>query len=220
MKPEEEKEIKVKFPEEYFSANLAGKDATFKVKLHEIKKKELPKIDDEFAKDVSEFDTIKELKASIKEKLEKENENRAKYEIEDAAIKKVCDAVEVEIPSGMIESEIDNMMKEFEARISYQGLNLDQYLHMMNKTEEDLRKGYEEQAKNSVKSRLVLEAIVDDAKIEITDEELSEKIKEMATNYGKKEEELMQNENLKDYLEKNMKIEKAIKFIVDNAKIK
>ena len=220
MKIGEERDINVKFPEEYMSKELAGKDATFKVKVNEIKKKELPKIDDEFAKDVSEFDTIKELKASIKEKLEKENENRAKYEIEDAAIKKVCDAVEVEIPSGMIESEIDNMMKEFEARISYQGLNLDQYLHMMNKTEEDLRKGYEEQAKNSVKSRLVLEAIVDDAKIEITDEELSEKIKEMATNYGKKEEELMQNENLKDYLEKNMKIEKAIKFIVDNAKIK
>ena len=220
MKIDEERDINVKFPEEYMSKELAGKDATFKVKVNEIKKKELPKIDDEFAKDVSEFDTIKELKASIKEKLEKENENRAKYEIEDAAIKKVCDAVEVEIPSGMIESEIDNMMKEFEARISYQGLNLDQYLHMMNKTEEDLRKGYEEQAQNSVKSRLVLEAIVDDAKIEITDEELSEKIKEMATNYGKKEEELMQNENLKDYLEKNMKIEKAIKFIVDNAKIK
>ena len=90
----------------------------------------------------------------------------------------------------------------------------------VEEVEEDLRKGYEEQAQNSVKSRLVLEAIVDDAKIEITDEELSEKIKEMATNYGKKEEELMQNENLKDYLEKNMKIEKAIKFIVDNAKIK
>ena len=140
MKIGEERDINVKFPEEYMSKELAGKDATFKVKVNEIKKKELPKIDDEFAKDVSEFDTIKELKASIKEKLEKENENRAKYEIEDAAIKKVCDAVEVEIPSGMIESEIDNMMKEFEARISYQGLNLDQYLHMMNKTEEDLRK--------------------------------------------------------------------------------
>ena len=108
MKIGEERDINVKFPEEYMSKELAGKDATFKVKVNEIKKKELPKIDDEFAKDVSEFDTIKELKASIKEKLEKENENRAKYEIEDAAIKKVCDAVEVEIPSGMIESEIDN----------------------------------------------------------------------------------------------------------------
>lgn len=220
MKIEEEKDINVKFPEEYFSKDLAGKDAVFKVKLHEIKRKELPEIDDEFAKDVSEFDTIKELKASIKEKLEEENKSRAKYETEDEAIKTVCDSVEVEIPSGMIETEIDNMVKDVEARLSYQGLKLDQYLHMMNKTEEDFRKEYEEQAQKSVKSRLVLEAIVKDAEIEIADEELNEKVKEMATNYGKKEEELMQNENLKDYLKNNMKIEKAIKFIVDNAKIK
>ena len=220
MKAEEEKDINVKFPEEYFSKDLAGKDAVFKIKLHEIKRKELPKIDDEFAKDVSEFDTIEELKASIKEKLEEENKSRAKYETEDEAIKTVCDSVEVEIPSGMIETEIDNMVKDVEARLSYQGLKLDQYLHMMNKTEEDFRKEYEEQAQKSVKSRLVLEAIVKDASIEIAEEELNEKIKEMATNYGKKEEELMQNENLKDYLSNNMKIEKAIKFVVDNAKIK
>lgn len=220
MKAEEEKDINVKFPEEYFSKDLAGKDAVFKVKLHEIKRKELPEIDDEFAKDVSEFDTIKELKASIKEKLEEENKSRAKYETEDEAIKTVCDSVEIEIPSGMIETEIDNMVKDVEARLSYQGLKLDQYLHMMNKTEEDFRKEYEEQAQKSVKSRLVLEAIVKDAKIEITEEELNEKIKEMATNYGKKEEELIQNENLKEYLSNNMKIEKAIKFVVDNAKIK
>lgn len=220
MKIEEERDINVKFPEEYFSKDLAGKDAIFKVKLHEIKRKELPEIDDEFAKDVSEFDTIKELKESIKEKLEEENKSRAKYEIEDEAIKIVCDSVEIEIPSGMIETEIDNMVKDIEARLSYQGLKLDQYLNMINKTEEDFRKEYEEQAQKSVKSRLVLEAIVKDAKIEITDEELNEKIKEMATNYGKKEEELIKNENLKDYLSNNMKIEKAIKFIVDNAKIK
>lgn len=220
MKIGEEKDINVKFPEEYFSKDLAGKDAVFKVKLHEIKRKELPEIDDEFAKDVSEFDTIKELKESIKEKLEEENKSRAKFETEDEAIKTVCDSVEIEIPSGMIETEIDNMVKDVEARLSYQGLKLDQYLHMMNKTEEDFRKEYEEQAQKSVKSRLVLEAIVKDESIEIADEELNEKIKEMATNYGKKEEELMQNENLKDYLKNNMKIEKAIKFIVDNAKIK
>ncbi len=220
MKAGEERDINVKFPEEYFSKDLAGKDAVFKVKLHEIKRKELPEIDDEFAKDVSEFDTIKELKASIKEKLEEENKSRAKYETEDEAIKTVCDSVEIEIPSGMIETEIDNMVKDVEARLSYQGLKLDQYLHMMNKTEEDFRKEYEEQAQKSVKSRLVLEAIVKDAEIEVSDEELNEKIKEMATNYGKKEEELMQNENLKEYLSNNMKIEKAIKFVVDNAKIK
>lgn len=220
MKIDEEKDINVKFPEEYFSKELAGKDAVFKVKLHEIKRKELPTIDDEFAKDVSEFDTLKELKASIKEKLEEENKNRAKYETEEEAIKTVCDQVEIEIPSGMIETEVDNMVKDVEVRLSYQGLKLDQYLKMMNKSEEEFRKEFEEQAKKSVKSRLVLEAIGKDAKIEVSEEKIANKVKEMATNYGRKEEELLGNEELKQYLENSMKTEKAVQYIVDNAKIK
>ena len=220
MKIDEEKDINVKFPEEYFSKELAGKDAVFKVKLHEIKRKELPTIDDEFAKDVSEFDTLKELKASIKEKLEEENKNRAKYETEEEAIKTVCDQVEIEIPSGMIETEVDNMVKDVEVRLSYQGLKLDQYLKMMNKSEEEFRKEFEEQAKKSFKSRLVLEAIGKDAKIEVSEEEIANKVKEMATNYGRKEEELLGNEELKQYLENSMKTEKAVQYIVDNAKIK
>lgn len=160
MKIDEEKDINVKFPEEYFSKELAGKDATFKVKLHEIKKKELPELDDEFAKDVSEFDTLDELKASIKEKLEAENTSKAKYETEEEAIKTVCDDVKVEIPSGMVETETDNMIKEIEQRLMYQGLNLEQYLQMMNKTEADVRKELAEQAERQVKVRLVLEAII------------------------------------------------------------
>ena len=143
MKIDEEKDINVKFPEEYFSKDLAGKDATFKVKLHEIKKKELPELDDEFAKDVSEFDTLKELKESIKEKLEKENEQKAKYETEEAAIKAVCDNTEIDIPSGMIETEIDHMEKDMEQRMQYQGLTLDMYLQMIGKTKEEFRKEYE-----------------------------------------------------------------------------
>lgn len=220
MKVDQEKDINVKFPEEYFSAELAGKDATFKVKLHEIKRKELPKIDDEFAKDVSEFDTLKELKDSIKEKLQAESANKAKYETEENAIKAVCDATEIDIPSGMIEAEIDNMLKDIETRLSYQGLKLDQYLKMVGKTEADMRKEYEEQAKTSVKSRMVLEAIVKAEKLEASEEEISEKIKEMAENYGKKAEELQDNEQLKNYIKDNMAVEKAIKFVVDNAKIK
>lgn len=220
MKVDEEKDINVKFPEEYFSAELAGKDATFKVKLHEIKRKELPKIDDEFAKDVSEFDTLKELKDSIKEKLQTESDNKAKYETEENAIKAVCDATDIEIPSGMIETEIDNMMKDIETRLSYQGLKLDQYLQMIGKKEEDMRKEYEEQAKTSVKSRMVLEAIVKAEKLEASEEEISEKIKEMAENYGKNADELKDNEHLINYIKENMAVEKAIKFVVDNAKIK
>ena len=220
MKVDEEKDINVKFPDEYFSAELAGKDATFKVKLHEIKRKELPKIDDEFAKDVSEFDTLKELKDSVKEKLQTESDNKAKYELEENAIKAVCAATDIEIPSGMIETEIDNMMKDIETRLSYQGLKLDQYLQMVGKSEEDMRKEYEEQAKTSVKSRMVLEAIVKAEKLEASEEEISEKIKEMAENYGKKAEELKDNEHLINYIKENMAVEKAIKFVVDNAKMK
>ena len=220
MKVNEDKDINVKFPEEYFSKELAGKDATFKVKLHEIKVKELPQIDDEFAKDVSEFDTLKDLKASIKEKLVDEKKNKAKYELEDAAIKTVCDNTKIDIPSGMIESEIDNILKDIDGRLAYQGLNLSQYLKMMNKSEDDMRKEYESQAATSVKSRLVLEAIIKAEKIEATDSEIAEKVKEMATSYGKSEEELMNNENLKDYLKSNLATEKAIQFVIDNAAIK
>ena len=218
MKIDEEKEIKVTFPKEYFSKDLAGKEATFKVKLHQIKKKELPKLDDEFAKDVSEFDTLAELKASIKEKIEKSNEQRAKYETEEAAIKAVCENAKLEIPSGMVELEIDNMLKDFEQRLSYQGLNLEQYLKMIGRTEEEMRKEYEEQAKEAIKSRLVLEAIINAEKIEAKEEEIDAKLQEMAKNYGKKVEELNKNENLKKYLSEGIKSEKALEFIVKNAK--
>ena len=197
MKPEEEKEIKVKFPEEYFSANLAGKDATFKVKLHEIKKKEMPEINDELAKDISEFDTIEELKNSIKEKQEEQNKTRAKYETEDEVIKAVCEEAKVEIPSGMIETETDHMVQDINTRLSYQGMNIDQYLKMMNKTMDEFRAEYKEQAEIAVKSRLVLEAVGKEAGIEVKD-----------------------NPELVKYVGDSLKTEKTIDFLVENAKIK
>ena len=221
MKIDEEKDIQVKFPEKYFSKELAGKDATFKVKLHEIKKKELPELDDEFAKDVSEFDTLDELKKSIKEKQEKQNEERAKYETEDAVIKAVCDNMKVEIPSGMINMEIDNMLKELEQRLSYQGLNLEQYLQFMGKTEEDLRKEYEPQATEGIKTRLAIEAVIKAEKIEATEKEVEDKMKEMAKNYGKEnDEEFLKNENVRNYIKEGIESEKAIDFLIKNAKIK
>ena len=221
MKIDEEKDIQVKFPEEYFSKDLAGKEATFKVKVHEIKKKELPELDDEFAKDVSEFDTLKELKESIKEKQQKQNDEKAKYETQEAVIKAVCEDIQVEIPSGMVESEIDNMLKDIEQRLSYQGLKLEQYLQMMGKTEEDMKKEYEPQAIDAIKSRLALEAVIKEEKIEATDEETDEKLKEMAKNYGKEnDEEFLKNENVRNYLKQGLASEKAIDFLVENAKIK
>ena len=220
MKIDEEKDIKVKFPDEYFSKDLAGKDAVFAIKLHGIKKKELPKMDDEFAKDVSEFDTLEELKNSIKEKLDTENTNKAKYETEEEAIKAVCENTNVDIPNGMVEMEIDNMIRDMETRLSYQGLNLNQYLQMMGRKEEDIRKDFKEQAEKSIKSRLVLEAVSKAEKIEVTPNEVAEKVKEMAKQYGRKEEELLENVQLKEYIAENLKSERAIEFIVKNAKKK
>ena len=220
MKLEEVKDITVTFPEDYFSKELAGKPAVFKVKLHEIKKKELPKIDDEFAKDVSEFETLAELKNSIKERMQKANEEKAKYEMEDAALKAVSDNVEIDIPSGMIDAEIDNMMKDIEQRLQYQGLTLAQYFTLSGKTEAQVREEMKEQAEKAVKSRLVIEAIIKAEDIKPEEKEVEEKLKEMAKNYGKTEEEMSKNEYIKEYIENNMKVEKAIEFIVNNAKIK
>ena len=220
MKIDEEKEIKVKFPDEYFSKDLAGKDATFKVKLHEIKKKELPELDDEFAKDVSEFDTLKELKEDIKEKKQKQYDERAKYEIEDNAMKQVVESMKIDIPSGMIELEIDNMLKDMEQRLSYQGMNFDQYLQMMGKTKEDARKEYEPQAIDAIKSRMAIEKVAELENIDASDEEIHKKLEEMAKNYGRDVKEFEGNENIKNYIATGVKTEKALEFIVDNAKIK
>ena len=221
MKIDEEKDVNVKFPEEYFSKDLAGKDATFKVKLHEIKKKELPELDDEFAKDVSEFDTLEELKKSIKEKIEKENEQKQKYETEDAVIKAVCENVKVDIPSGMIETETEDMLKNVENRLAYQGLKLEQYLQMMGKTAEEVKKEYEPQAIEAIKSRLMLEAVIKAEKIEATEDEIMEKVKEMSKNYGKEnDEEFLKNENVRKYIKSGLESEKALEFLVKNAKMK
>jgi len=220
MKIEEEKDINVKFPEEYFSEELKGKDATFKVKLHGIKKKELPELNDDFAKDASEFDTLEELKASIKEKLEHENEHKAKYEMEDAAIKAVTETTEVEIQSGIKEIEIDNMIKDMETRMSYQGFNMEQYLKMMGKTMEEFKNESKPQAETSVKTRLTLEAIVKAENIEAAEEDVNKKVEEMAAMYGKTAEELKANEQFVTYVKDSLKNEAVIKFLLDNAKIK
>ena len=221
MKLEEEKDVNVKFPKEYFSKDLADKDATYKVKLHEIKKKELPNLDDEFAKDASEFDTLDELKEDIKKRLEKQNKDREKYETEEAVVKALCENVKVDIPSGMIETEVDRMYKDFENRLLYQGAKLEQYLKMIGKTEEEVKKEYEPQAQEGIKTRLAIEAVVKAEKIEATDKEVEDKLKEMAKNYGKEnDEEFLKNQNVRNYIKESIETEKAIEFLIKNAKIK
>lgn len=220
MKIDEVKDVKVTFPEEYFSKDLAGKDAIFKVTLHEIKMKELPKIDDEFAKDVSEFDKLDDLKADIKSKKEKQNEETAKAQLEEAAIRAVAEVSEVEIPNGMVEVELENMAQDMDRRLSYQGFSLDQYLKMLGKTMADFKSENEAPAKESIKLRLVLEAVCKDSKVEASEKEVNEKISELAKAYGRKEEELKNNEEFVKNIEESVKSEKAIALIIENAKIK
>jgi len=219
MKIDEEKEINVKFPEEYFSKDLAGKDAVFKVKLHEIKIKELPTLDDEFAKDVSEFDTLDELKADLKAKKEEENNNKAKIEMEEAVVNAACDVAEVEISDGMIDVELDNMVQDMDRRLSYQGLKFEQYLKMLGKTIAEFRTDNKETAVKSVKMRLVLEAIYKDAKLEVSEDEIKAKVNELATMYARKEEDITANEEIMKNIENGIQTEKAVKFLLDNAKV-
>lgn len=220
MKIDEVKDVKVTFPEDYFSKELAGKDAIFKVTVHEIKKKELPKLDDEFAKDVSEFDTIKELKDDTKKKLQTELDNKGKAELEEAAMKVVTDASEVEIPSGMIDMEIEAMADDMNRRLQYQGVTFDQYLQMIGKTMEDFKNDNQEAGKSSAKMKLVLEAVVKDAKIKVEEKEITAKLEELAKMYAKDVEELKNNEELNSRIKESLESEKAINYIVDNAKIK
>ena len=218
MKIGEEKDINVTFPKEYFEKKLAGKPAVFHVKLNSISVKELPKIDDEFAKDVSEFDTLEELKKSIKDKKQKENEEKEKTETENAAIDAVIKDTKIDIPDGMVDLEIDQMEDDIDQRLQYQGLSLNQYLKMMGKTEADLRKEYKEDAIKNIQTRLILEKIVEQEKIKEDDKYIKDELEKMSKQYGQKVEDLEKNENLKDYLVKASKNEQAVKLIVDNAK--
>ena len=221
LKVGEETDVNVTFPANYFSKDLAGKPATFKVKVNEIKVKELPEIDDEFAKDVSEFDTLKELKADTKKKLAEENEKKAKFENEETAIKAVVDATEINIPVAMVQNEIDDYTKEMESRLRYQGMNLETYLQLMGMTLSEFKEQYKERAELNVKTKLTLEAIFKAENIEITDKDIEEKLKAIAERYnstGANVEELIKNptDDLKEYVKEELKYDLAVKFIMDN----
>ena len=172
----EEFDVNVKFPEEYQAAELAGKDATFKVKLHEVKYKELPVADDEFAKDVSEYDTIDELKASIRKNMEESNEKQAELEVENALVDKVIETLEGDIPAVMIENRIDEMVRDFEYRLGQQGLRLEDYIKYTGGDEAKFREGFKDQADKQVKIRLALEAVADAEGIVATEEDFENEL--------------------------------------------
>ncbi len=223
LKAGDETDVNVTFPENYFSEELAGQPVVFKVKVNEIKVKELPKIDDEFAKDVSEFDTLAELKADTKKKLEEENAKKAKFEMEDEAVKAIVADTEIDIPVVMIDHEVDDYIRELESRIAYQGMELKTYLQLMGKDIADLKAEYAERAKENVKTKLVLESIFKAENIEITDKDIEDKLTKFAESYGAtgaNVSELVKNptDQLKEYAKEELKYDLAVKFVMDNAK--
>lgn len=217
MKVDEQRDINVKFPEEYHAKDLAGKDATFKVKLHEIKEKVLPEIDDEFAKDVSEFDNLEDYKKDLNKKIKADKENHAKMDMEQEAIDKFIEKVEVNIPEEMIDSEVDKMVEEMNANLSYQGLNIDQYLQYMGTTLDEYKKQMRDQAQRRIKLDLGLEYVAKEEKVEVEDKDIDEKIRELAAQYGNKDDDsLLKNENARNYMKQQLVYEKTMKVITDN----
>lgn len=220
--PGEKKDVTVTFPEDYHAEDLAGKEAVFHCLVHEIKEEQLPELDDEFAKDVSEFDTLGELKNSTRERLEKYAKASEERQMQDAALAKVVEANEVEIPSVMIEDEIDRMIQELDQQLRYQGLSVDQYVEFVGKDAKAFRDELRPDAERQVKTRMLLNGIAEAEKIEVSQEELEKELEDMAVQYqttADKLKEMIGVENI-NFLQKDMEIKKAIEFIYDNAKIK
>ena len=216
----DERDVKVTFPEEYHSEELEGKEAVFEVKVHEIKSKELPALDDELAKDVSEFDTLEEVKEDIKTKLEEEAEKKEKASYENAVIDKVCENAEVETPQILIEDQIDANVRDFGQRLTQQGLQLEKYLELTGMSMEDFRAQFTEEAEKIAKAELVIDAISEKEGIEATDEELETEIEEMAKQYNQKVEDVKErfSENDLDYIKMGIGKRKTVDFLVENTK--
>ncbi|MBR0189389.1 MAG: trigger factor [Clostridia bacterium] len=210
MNKGDEKDINVKFPDEYHAENLKGKDAVFAIKLHEIKKKELPEVTDEFIKDAVGAESVDAYKKEVKERLEKQNADRAERELEDEIVKKISENATVEIPDALVNNQIDRMVQEMEYRMSYQGLKLADYLKYLGKTMEEYRKEYEPQAKEIVKSQLVIEKVISEEKIEATDEDVEARIAEMAKAQGKPAPDVKKNMQARqlDYIKNDIIIKK------------
>lgn len=217
----EEVEVKVTFPEEYHEESLAGKEALFKVVIHEIREKELPELDDEFAKDVSEFDTIEEYKQDIKNRLEEELKSQEKFEKENKVIEKVMEISEVDIPNGMIETQIDDELGQFDFRLRQQGLELEKYLELTGTNIDMMREQFREVAEKRVRADLVLEAIAKVESIEVTEEDIDKELTKMAEQYKAEDVEEFK-ENMKkgslEFLKAGIINSKVVDLLIENAK--
>lgn len=219
VKAGEEREINVTFPEEYHAEELAGKEATFKVKVHEVKGLVLPELDDDFAVDVDdEVETLDALKEKIKNRLKSEREHEAKHKVENEVLEKAALNAEMDIPEEMIDNEIDRMVKEFDQRLQAQGLNLELYKQFSGQTEEALREQMREDAEKRVRVSLTLEAIVKAENIEVTDEEVNAELEKMAETYNMSVDDLKSILGSLDNVKYDLQMNKAIELLVETSK--
>jgi trigger factor len=215
----EDKEVKVTFPEDYQAEDMAGKEAIFKCKIHEIKEQELPEVDDEFAKDVSEFDTLEEFKKDIKAKLMEHAKEASEYETKNAVMEKIYAENDFDLPQIMIDDQADQMLQEFSQQLSQQGMNLEMYCQYLQKTEEEVRKELLPDAEKRVKSRMIIEAIADAESIEASPEDIEDEMKAMAKQYNMemdKLKELFKVENAA-YLVQDIRMRKGIDLMYQEA---
>ena len=220
----EEFDITVKFPEDYHQKDLAGKDAKFEIKLNGISYEELPELDDEFVKDISEFDTLDEFKADLRKKKEEEFKTTSEMEKQRRAIDKIGEMIEADIPEGMINAQIDDMIRNYDQSLRAQGISFEDYIKMIGQSLDDFKNTMRPEAEKTVKNDLALEALVKDMKIEITDEEIEEEVNKVVEEYFKddkdhmeKMREYMLNEN-KDVVRDDLQKRKAIETLVEKAK--
>lgn len=216
----EEVEVNVTFPAEYHAEELAGKPAVFQVKIHEVKTKEIPELNDEFASDVSEFETLAEYKDSIRKGLEETKQKEARRSKEDEAIQKIVEKSEMEIPDAMIDAQVDSMIQEFAQRLAQQGLSFDQYMKFSGSTMDQMKEQVRPEALNRIQGSLVLEAIAADQNFEITEADIDAEIEKMAAAYGMESDKLKEfmGDNEKESMKRDLGIQKAIDFVVEHAK--
>lgn len=215
----EEKDVQVTFPEEYHSEELAGKEAVFKCKVHEIKEEELPEINDDFVKDISEFDTLDELKADIKENLEKAAAANAENQMKNSVLEKVYEANEIDVPDVMVETELDNMMQEFDQQLRAQGMDLQTYFKYLGKEPAEFRSEMKDDAFKKTKTRMIVSAVADQEDFQASEEDIDKEIENMAKQYGleaDKIKEMMGPQNL-DMMSDDIRMRKAVDFMYDNA---
>lgn len=222
MSIDEERDITVKFPEEYHEKSLAGKDAVFAIKLHEITYKEVPALDDESVKDISEFDTVKEYKESVKKNISERKNADAESKLENDMIEAIAKNSKVEIPQCMIDNQIEEMINEFESRLQYQGLKAEDYYKYTGMKRDDLKTQYKDMAEKNVLFRLTLQALLQAIQIPVSDEEINDKIAEMAKQAGRSVEEYSKyiNEEYRNYLRNDLITTKLFEYLKNNNTIK